>query len=164
MKKIIGIMLLLGMGVINAWAVPQLLSVNEVSASNLKIILSEKYGTSIDENGLLLVKRGDAQTIAIIINQENKSITFVNAWIAKPSAPKEKCFALTNNWLKDQSMFGVVYDSENKRFIRAYVMSFKGGIIVENLLIMLEEYLADDEALVKHLFEAGVLEQNMPEN
>ena len=158
MKKTIGIMLLLGMGVINAWAAPKLLSANEVSASNLKIILSEKYGTSIEENGVLLVKRGDAQKVAIIINQENKTVTFWNAWIAKPSVSKEKCFALTNNWLKDQSTFCVTYDPENKRFMRAYVMSFKGGIIVENLLVMLEEYLADDEKFVKHFFEAGVLE------
>lgn len=158
MNKIIAIMLLSGMCVINAWAAPKQLSANEVSASNLKIILSEKYGTTIEPNGVILVKRGDAQKIIIIVNQENKSIMFWNAWIAKPSASKEKCFVLTNNWLKDQSTFCVTYDPENKRFMRAYVMSFKGGIIVENLLVMLEEYLVDDEKLVKHLFEAGVLE------
>lgn len=158
MKKTIGIMLLLGMAIINAWAAPKLLPANEVSASNLKIILSEKYGTSIEPNGVLLVKRGDAQKIIVIVNQENKTIMFWNAWIAKPSASKEKCFALTNNWLKDQSTFCVTYDPENKRFMRAYAMSFKGGIIVENFLVMLEEYLADDEKLVKYFFEAGVLE------
>lgn len=157
MNKTIGIMLLSGMCVINAWAAPKQLSANEVSASNLKIIIGEKYGTSIDKEGTLIVQQGQAQKIVVIINQEEKLVIFWNAWLAKPSASKEKCMQMTNDWIKDQSFFAVTYDDSNKRFIRCYAMSFQNGVIAENLLVMLERYLADDEKFVRHFYEAGVL-------
>lgn len=157
MNKVIGITLGLLVVAINSWSAPKQLSVNDVSASNLKIILSEKYGTSIDEEGILIVHRGKNQQVVVIIDQKEKTITFWNAWIAKPAVTKEKCFELINNWLNNHSVFVTAYDNENKRFARAYVMTFKGGIIVENLTTMLDEYFIDDEDFVKHFYDAGVL-------
>lgn len=157
MNKTIGIMLLLGMLSLSAWAAPKQLSANDISASNLKIVLGEEYGTSIDEEGTLVVQQGKSQKIVIAINQKEKLIIFWNAWIAKPSVSKEKCVQMTNDWIKDQSFFAVTYDESNKRFIRCYAMSFQNGIIVENLMVMLERYLSDDEKFVKYFYEAGVL-------
>jgi len=130
----------------------------EISTARLKQLIGEEYGTSVDENGILSVRSGKTQQVKIIIEKEDKLIVFFNAWEAKKTVPVVKCLEAANTWYKDKSMFAVSYDEGKKHFARAYLMTYKGGLIVENLQVMLEKYLIDYENLTNYLLESGLLE------
>ncbi len=139
-------------------AAPSRLEESEVSASNLKSILGERFGTSIDEDGMIIVKKGEFFRANIIIDRENKVLLFFHGWTAKPSADKLKCLEKLNRWNFDRGFNCVVYDQENKVFLWSYNMLYTGGITSINLLDTVELLLGNEEDFVKEFYEAGLLE------
>jgi len=157
MTRAIGLIFLAGMLTFNVWAAPKQLAVNEVSASNLKLVLSERYGTSIDDDGVVIVKKGKYLQTNIRIDSNNKVLSFFHAWSAKPSADKMKCLEKVNRWNSDRAFNCVTYDQENKAFIWSYQMVFTGGIDTANLLNTVGILLGNEEVFLKDFYEAGLL-------
>lgn len=91
MKKLFMTLLCVVICGTSAFAGPSRLEANEVSASNLKSVLSERFGTSIDEDGMVIVKKGKYLQANIRIDSKDKVLSFFHAWSAKPSPDKLKC-------------------------------------------------------------------------
>jgi hypothetical protein len=158
MTRAIGMMFLLGMLAFNVWAAPKQLAANEVSASNLKSVLGERYGTSIDDDGEVTVKKGKYLQVHLRIDSKNKVLSFYQGWTAKPSADKTKCLEEVNRWNLERGINSVVYDAENKAFILCYYLVFTGGIDTTNLLDTIGILLENEEVFLKDFYEAGLLE------
>lgn len=158
MTRAIGMMFLLGMLTFNVWAAPKQLAANEVSASNLKLVLGERYGTSIDDDGIVIVKKGEYLGVNILINPKDKILFFFHGWSAKPSSDKMKCLEKVNRWNFDKAFNCVTYKHETRVFILGYHLVFTGGIDTANLLDTVEILLSNEEDFLKDFSDAGVLE------
>lgn len=158
MKKLFAMFLCAAACAASAFAASGRLESNEVSASNLKLILNERFGTSIDDDGTVIVKKGKYFKVLIKIDSENKRLMFFHAWVAKPGAAKSKCLEKANQWNIDRAFNTVIYDAENKRFIWFYYLAYTGGLNSTNLLDTVEVLLNNEEELVKNFYEAGLLE------
>jgi hypothetical protein len=158
MSKTTGIIFGLLIMAVQAWAAPKQLAPNDVSASNLKSVLSERYGTSIDDDGMVIVKKGEYLRINIQINPKDKVLVFFHGWSAKPSSDKMKCLEKVNRWNLDRAFNCVTYNHEDRVFIWCYYLAFTGGVDTTNLLDTVGVLFENEEVFVKDFYEAGLLE------
>lgn len=157
MKKIIGIAFAVLAITINTWAAPKQLSAAEVNISKLKEIIGEQYGTSVTEGGMLIIRCGDGRQAFLFIDPEEKLIDLRSKWHTKPSVTKQQCLEMMNDWLLNSSPLSVAYDTNKKMFVLGHILSYKGGVIIENLFAVLTVFLQNDISFAKQAHDAGLL-------
>ncbi len=158
MKKMLVAIACLALCGASVLAAPARLEPNEVSASNLKSILGGRFGTSIDDDGMVIVKKGKYLQVNIQIDSKDNRLTFYHGWSAKPSLDRLKCLEKVNQWNIDRAFNCLIYDHDKKAFIWCYYLTYSDGIHAKNLLDTVGVLLDNEEVFVKTFYEAGMLE------
>ena len=143
MKKIIVTLLVLVGGMIGTQLHAKIIPSENLSVASIRNILSEKYGTKIDEDNALVISTGNGRVILKVVQLKKIKILRIYASFSKyDKATTQELIILANKWNDSKRFLRVSVDLEDGSSTCDYYLVCVKGVDGDNLLESIEGFIS----------------------